>query len=240
MPTIDRSPVTLVCLPFGGAGASFYRPWSRRVGQQLTILPLQLPGRERLVDREPYREVSLATDHLLAELCEQITGPARVAVFGHSLGAVLGYELARRLVAEKTERVLVHLFVSGSPEPASQRTERATGLSDDEFIRQVSRFAGYKHEALEDPEMRELILPTLRADVEMHENYRPSSTVPLPVPITSIRGTEDRLVSADDAAAWTKLTSLAFAYTEVPGGHMYLADDAEALLRLIVATVGQE
>jgi surfactin synthase thioesterase subunit len=85
--------------------------------------------------------------------------------------------------------------------------------------------------------MREMILPTLRADVEMHENYVPSTHLPLPAPITVIRGEDDELVSYEDAAGWSKATTGEFEHVEVPGGHMYLTEAAPALLRLISSTV---
>ncbi|WP_217241009.1 thioesterase II family protein, partial [Streptomyces sp. AC555_RSS877] len=168
MPTDDQTntagTIKLVCLPYAGAGASFYRPWAALAGDALEILPLQLPGRERLIDDEPHRDVHSAVDGLVAQLRERLgAGDHRVALFGHSLGAVLAYELAHRLVAEPGVE-LTHLFVSGSPEAARGRQRRATGLSDENFLAQVGEFAGYLHPALDDPEMRELVLPALRAD----------------------------------------------------------------------------
>ena len=124
-----------------------------------------------------------------------------------------------------------------SPEPHTQRPERATGLPDEEFLARVLQFAGVGHEALEDPEMRELILPTLRADVEMHENYRPSTGDRLPAPITSLRGSEDKLVTAAEGARWSEVAGAGFEYVELPGGHMYLTESAPDLLKLIDTTV---
>ncbi|MFM9609655.1 thioesterase II family protein [Streptomyces niveiscabiei] len=216
----------LICLPYAGAGASFYRPWS---GGELEIVAPQLPGRERLIDDEPYRDVHAAVDGLLGQL--DLDG-GRFALFGHSLGAVLAYELAHRLV-ELPGVEVAHLFVSGSPEPDLGRERRATGLSDAEFLDRVGEFAGYRHPALEDPEMRELLLPTLRADVEMHENYVRSTSLPLDAPITVFRGVDDELVSREEAASWSKATSRDFGHVEVPGGHMYLTDSGPELVRVI-------
>ncbi|QYX81967.1 thioesterase II family protein [Streptomyces akebiae] len=228
----------LICLPYAGAGASFYRPWKALAGDALEIVPLQLPGRERLIDEEPYRDAHRAVDGLLAQLREGLGdgGGRRVAVFGHSLGAVLAFELAHRLVDEPGVELL-HVFVSGSPEPARGRERRATGLSDEEFLARVGDFAGYHHPALDDPEMREMILPALRADVEMHENYTPSTDLPLQAPLTVVRGEDDDLVGYDDAESWSKVAGRDFEHVEVPGGHMYLTDAAPALVRLIVSTV---
>lgn len=236
----DRT--TLVCLPFAGAGASFYRPWQRLADQHaLDILPLQLPGRERRIDEEPHRDAAAAADGLLADLLAAFADspkPHRIALFGHSLGAVLAYELARRLV-DTPGVELVGLFASGSPHPAEQRERRATGLDDDAFLERVNEFAGYTHEALQDPEMRELILPTLRADVEMHESYAPATGEPLPVPVTCLRGAGDTLVSRAEAAAWERTTDRAFRAVELPGGHMYLTDSAPELLAVVAGELAR-
>ena len=109
-------------------------------------------------------------------------------------------------------------------------------MDDDAFIAQVERFAGYSHEALADPEMRELLLPLLRADVGMHERYRPQDITPLPVPITCVRAAGDQLVTVAEARAWQGVTSLPLEYAEVGGGHMYLADDPSELISLLMRT----
>lgn len=223
--------IKLLCLPYAGAGASFYRPWQAIAGDALEIVPVQLPGRERLIDAEPYRDVHQAADGLLAGLAP--TGP--VALFGHSLGAVLAYELAHRLTDAGVE--VVRLFASGAPDPFNQREHHATGLSDDDFLARVGEFAGHVDPLLEDPELRELVLPALRADVEMHETYVPSTDRALPVPISVIRAEDDHLVSHDAAAGWGKVAGAEFELVEVPGGHMYLLGNTEALLRLIINTV---
>src|SRR5262249_43498333 len=98
-PSAAMSPTALVCLPFAGAGASFYRPWSTQVDpDRLRIVPLQLPGRERRIDEDPHRNVRAAVHELAASLTGALAGAGRVALFGHSLGAVLAYELALRLL----------------------------------------------------------------------------------------------------------------------------------------------
>lgn len=225
--------VPLLCFPFAGAGASAFTPW-RRFGLKATrVHPVQLPGRERRLDEAPYQDAVTAVesmaDPLIAE-AKLATGP--VALFGHSLGAVLAYEMARHLHEKKGIEV-AHLFVSGSPGPMTQREARATGLPDDEFLARVREFAGYDHEAMADPALRELLLPTLRADVAMHEAYVSTAEDPLPAPVTSFRGEEDGLVPADQARQWEAVTASSFRYEELPGGHMYLTEYPGALLKLI-------
>ena len=191
-------PTVLVCLPFAGAGASFFRGWR---SDALRVLPVQLAGREERFTETPSTDVAQAVDDALPRVLERIEGGERVALFGHSMGAVLAFEFARRISAVD-DVPLARLFVSGAPGPWSHREHRATGLDDEGFLAQVELFSGYSHPALDDPELRALLLPTLRADVEMHENYRPSPGDPLTAPITTMRGRADTLVSAEQVAEW--------------------------------------
>jgi surfactin synthase thioesterase subunit len=227
----------LLCLPFAGAGASFFRPWSRLGVEGVEVVPVQLPGRERRIAEPLYQDVHEAADGLLPEVLADLPDPAEpVALFGHSLGAVLAYELAHRLV--DAGRPVHRLFVSGSPGPGAERTERASDLDEESFVAQVEKFAGYRHPAFDDPEMRALLLPTLYADVRMHESYRPRAAKPLPVPITAIRAADDGLVSAAESAHWREATSAEFVAVEVPsGGHMYLTADGRVVLDIVAASL---
>jgi surfactin synthase thioesterase subunit len=228
------SEIPVLCFPFAGAGASAFRRAQEFGSDTVRICPLQLPGREERFDEQPFTDVPAAVEDLLPFALDLVAGSPVVAVFGHSLGAVLAYEMAHRL-RRLPRPELVRVFVSGSPGPWTRREVRATGLSDEDFLRQVRGFAGYTHPALEHPELREMLLPALRADVEMHENYLAASSEPLDVPITSIRGAEDELVSAEQAAEWKAATTAGCELREVPGNHMYLIDSPAELVRLMAA-----
>ncbi|MFD9903978.1 thioesterase II family protein [Streptomyces sp. NPDC059063] len=233
---MQRIPV--ICLPFAGAGASFFRPWREQASERLLIVPVQLPGREERLDEEPYADVGEAVDDLVPEVLDVAERYPRFVVFGHSLGAVLAYEVTRQL-AETLPPGSLHLVVSGSPAPHEPRTRRATGLPDEEFLRQVRDFAGYDHPALADPGARDLILPVLRADVAMHENYRPApGRAPLPLPVTSVIGASDHLVSREQADRWQSVTAQPLRKAEVDGGHMYLTESPKDLLSLLDASAG--
>ncbi|WP_217562343.1 thioesterase II family protein [Streptomyces sp. GbtcB6] len=225
----------LACLPFAGGGAGFFREWEKLAMPEVTMLPVQLPGREERFLDPPFTDVADAVAELTPGILTEAGEEAAIALFGHSLGAVLAYEIAREL-----ERIgypgLRHLYVSGSPGPYNGRSERVTGLPDQEFLSGVQRFAGYRHAALDHPDLVEILLPLLRADAEMHENYLPSGTGPLSVPITALRGEGDELVSREQSEQWANETGGPFTYREFPGGHMYLVDEREKVLRVVAGT----
>ncbi|MEW2288597.1 alpha/beta fold hydrolase [Streptomyces sp. NPDC047841] len=225
--------VPLLCFPFAGAGASFFTPWQRYDLKATRVHPVQLPGRERRLDDPPFPDVFTAVESLAGELVAQAGPPAGpVALFGHSFGAILAYEMARHL-SERRGMTVAHLFVSGSAGPTTRREAGATGLPDEEFLARVREFAGYDHPTLADPDLLELLLPALRSDVEMHEAYVPAATDPLDVPITSVRGLDDTLVSSEQARQWETATRSGFRIEELPGGHMYLTEYPGPLLKLI-------
>jgi surfactin synthase thioesterase subunit len=222
------SRTVLVCLPFAGGGATFFKKWQPEAPPGLDIVAVQPPGREERYVDDPFTTVEAVVGEAYDWLLPQLAGAGRVALFGHSLGAVLAYELAHRLAAATS---VTRLFVSGSAGPWQPRRQRATGLPDDAFVQAVRRFAGYTHPAMDDPEMREILLPSLRADVEMHESYVAPRDRPLPVPITALRGRDDELISAEQCAEWTGATTAGFDLIERDGEHMYLTTGAAGLLR---------
>lgn len=227
----DRT--TLLCVPFAGAGASFFHPWRALSGDRWNVVSVELPGRERRLMETPYRNVVEAAKSEVDSIAAALGEGTRTVLFGHSLGAVLAYELAH-LLSTRGVRV-ERLVVSGSPGPWTQRERRATGLPDEEFLARVEEFAGFRHEALDHPEMRELILPVLQADCEMHESYVPSTDEPVSVPICSLRGSSDGLVTAEEAQQWRDATTGEFSYVEFPGDHMYLVDLGREVLDVIAA-----
>lgn len=225
-----------MCIPFAGAGAGVYRPWTRRPATALRIVPVQLPGREELFDELPYPSLREGARDLAARIGE--APPRPFALFGHSFGAVLAYETARRL-HEDGGPLPVRLIVSGAaaPRPAP-RADRITHLPDEQFIDRLADHVGYQHVALDDPDLRELLLPTLRADLALHETYDPGPAEPLPIPLTVVRGAADRIVAADACRDWAERTAGEFGMVDLPGGHMYLLDDWEALSRTLEGLLG--
>jgi surfactin synthase thioesterase subunit len=215
--------VKLMCLPYAGSGASVYRSWSGYESKTMQIVPIQLPGREELFGAPFHKTLHEAADAVADSILEQSDG-ASFALFGHSFGAALAYEAGRRVLASGAP--LRELIVSGSATPDRlTKGVRLSGLGDDEFVEGVQRITGYDHDSLRIPELRELILPILRADMLIWENYVADAIVPLDVDLVSLRGENDLLVSGEDSMNWKSWTSKSFQILELPGGHMYLTED---------------
>ncbi|MET8419252.1 thioesterase II family protein [Streptomyces sp. NPDC005134] len=225
------SSTTLLCFPPAGAGPGFFRPW---IGHHagLRVVPVEIPGREKRFVEPECTDLDTLLEVIVPELLETVEQADRVAVFGHSFGAILAYEAVRALT-RRSPGSDITLVPSGSTRPGVPRAGRITGLPDDAFVAGVQRISGYHHPALDEPELRELLLPPLRADVAMHENHVFDPSEPLTAPVLAVRGGQDDVVSAQEADAWRSVTTGGFRLAEIDGGHMYLVDHWSELLQLI-------
>lgn len=224
-------PTTLICFPFAAGGAAFFQGWHDALNEHFQVYPVLLPGRERRLLEPPCQTVDAAIDDAFEQLAAKLSPERPIWVFGHSLGAVLAHAFVVRLQGE-LGLYAQRLVASGSPGPHRPRKQTASGLADDAFLARVKEFAGFDDVAMRDPEWRELILPTLRADVEMHEQHRCNMTK-IDTAVTVIRGDDDHLVSADDIEAWQELTTSPIDIVTLPGGHMYLAEDTHPLFNIL-------
>lgn len=219
------------CLPFAGGGASFYRAWTAERHDRDWLRPVQLPGREEFFDLPCAVSVQEAAAFATQQVLDGSSPSDRITLFGHSFGAIVAYEVAHNLVRQG--RQVERLVASGSVDPTVGVARRSAGLTDEEFVDQVERIAGYRHPALQNPQLWEVLLPTLRNDVESHEAYLAQPGLRLPVPITAVRGAADQLITAQDLRGWARVTTEAYDQLELPGGHMYLAGDPQPLVDLL-------
>ncbi|WP_354681934.1 alpha/beta fold hydrolase [Cupriavidus necator] len=224
----------LICLPYAGAGPSVFNTWRPLLQDSVQMLQPSLAGKEKRFAQAPLRDTVAQVTDIAAQLQEQLDRHAEtpVIVFGHSLGAILAYELARLLEQGSATRI-VHLVVSGSASPLLKRRGKATGLSDDEFVREVESLAGYTHPALANMDMRGLLLPALRADVEMHESYQHVWAAPSSINITCLHGKHDQVVYANEALQWREVTLGSVDFLEINGGHMFWVDEPALLIPTI-------
>jgi medium-chain acyl-[acyl-carrier-protein] hydrolase len=227
-----RPPATafrLFCFPHAGGGALLFRQWLTLVPPGLAVLPVQLPGRE-----ERYREPALTDfDALLDAAQAALDGHAQrpFGLFGHSMGAIIAFELARRMAPD-------HLFVSAcrAPHLHDSWPARST-LPTEDLARELTRLGGTPLAVSADDRLLRLLEPTLRADFMMCERYQPAPGRPLQCPIGAFGGADDAETPEESLRAWRVHTGGPFTLRTFPGGHFYLRDHAAELLAMIGADV---
>lgn len=210
--------IRLVCFPHATGSAPFYRAWPAELPDDIELLAVQYPGRLDRVAEPPV--VSMG---VLADLVTAVLAPRRdlpLALFGHSMGAAVAYEVAHRL-ERRLELPLAHLFVSGRPAPRYHRPGSKHLGPDDVLWAELRRLGGTDREALDNPQLRSALMPTLRADYQLIESYRPAEGV-LRAPISALVGDADPEAPVNEVAAWADYTQSAFDLTVFDGNHFYL------------------
>ncbi|MGV9938622.1 thioesterase II family protein [Streptomyces sp. NPDC003401] len=217
------APVRLVCLPHAGGSATFYSGLARTLAPDVDVLAVQYPGRLDRRAEALMTDLAALADVLATELVPW-TGGA-FALFGHSLGAMVAFETARRL--EAAGRPPVALFVSGRNAPSLHRGEFGRRLDDAALLQQMRGLGGTDPRVFADEDLMRLALPVLRADYRMVEDYRYVPGPPLGCPVTALNGRTDPKVSSPGVDAWREHTAASFESLTFPGGHFYLVDRHE-------------
>lgn len=222
----------LVCLPHAGAGPALFREWSALLGPDFRIEAPRLPGREDRFLEDPFRSVDEAVSSILPQIAAKAGPASDVTVFGHCFGAILGYELARRW-KQVSAMPISRLIVSAAHAPTRSLDFDVEELDDDQLLNEVERMTGHRDPVLRNAEMRDILLPVLRADMAMHGRYQPGHADALDVPIVCVRGRFDHFVTQRDLAAWQTFSHRPIELVEIEGAHMYLVDQPRPLFALL-------
>ncbi|MEU3457150.1 alpha/beta fold hydrolase [Micromonospora sp. NPDC006766] len=214
----DVAPIRLVCLPHAGGSAGYYFPVSRALSPHVEVLAVQYPGRQ---DRRHEPGIG-SLQELARDVYEQLRYPDErpLALFGHSMGASVAYEVARLL--EEDGIVPAHLFVSGRRAPSQHRDERVHLQNDAGLVAEMHRLDGTAGGLLDDPDVLRMVLGVIRNDYRAAETYRWQPGPRLHCPITALTGDRDPKVNLVEAASWRDHTEAAFRLSVFDGGHFYL------------------
>ena len=230
----------LFCLPYAGGGASAYFAWSRALADTpIEVYAVQPPGRENRLRDAPYRDIAPLVTSLASAIRPLLDRP--YAIFGHSMGALIAFELTRLLRDEGTT-LPSHLFMSGAraPDIASDEAPLHAIADDDAFIGAVaSRYGGIPPIVLQNAELRSVILPALRADMTVTESYEYRATDPFPIDLVAYGGTADRHVADDRLERWREYTTGTFESRRFEGDHFFLNDSRSALVADVAARLGR-
>jgi medium-chain acyl-[acyl-carrier-protein] hydrolase len=229
--TNSQIKLRLFCFPYGGAGTSIYCNWHHYLPESIEVCPIQLPGREERISEKPFTNIVPMIFELGEVIKPYLTQP--FAFFGHSMGALVSFEFTRYLRKYKQPMPL-GLFISGRPAPQIKRTESLTyNLSDLEFIAKLRQMRGTSETILQNPELMQIFLPLLRADMQLCQTYNYLHEPPLNCPIFVFGGLMDSDVRREELACWHAQTIHPIELHMFPGDHFFIVKDQLSLLNII-------
>lgn len=211
--------IRLFCIPYAGSGPQIFAEWPSRLPKSVEVCGLSLPGRWVRWREGPFRRMGDLLEACVRPISRCLDKP--YCIYGHSMGALIAYELARELRRRGARQPLM-LFVSGCGAPHIKAPYSMHALSDDAFLDALQKLGGIWDNFREDPGLVDLVLPTLRADVELVEKYRCQPDRPLDSAITAFAGDEDPIVEKAAVALWRGYTSGEFRLHEFPGDHFFV------------------
>lgn len=219
--------IRLFCFPYAGGGASIYREWNQNMPNEIEICAIQYPGRENRISENPIDDFDL----LVTNICEAIQHKMDLpfALFGHSLGAKVAYEVAKRLESSNTIKPDM-LFVSGARAPHFPVPNPIHHLDDSGFTKALARYQGTPVAILENEEIMQVFLPMIRADFVLDETFCSDMDSQIAIPIIIFAGNEDKIAFSKDVQLWEKYTTENSEFIEMPGQHFFLKTSQNDLL----------
>jgi surfactin synthase thioesterase subunit/glycosyltransferase involved in cell wall biosynthesis len=220
----------LFCFPYAGGGTLLYRSWREALEDVATVCAIRLPGRESRLDETPIDGMETLIETLAGVIKPHLQTP--FAFFGHSMGAVIAFELARRLRADGAA-LPERLLVSAARAPQFRMGHRPSpDPSEAAFLAELKRLGGMPAEVLKNEELLQVVMPALRADARLYRNYVYQPGEPLPVPVFAYGGAGDAHVLPGHLEEWRRQTTGEFRRREFQGGHFFIQTAPEFLKTL--------
>ena len=227
---VKDAPLRLFCFPYAGGGVTAFRAWPEYLPHNLEVQTLELPGRETQLRLPSFLRVEPLVRAIADALKDYMDRP--FAFFGHSMGALVSFELARLLRREHATEPRA-LFVSGRRPPQLPIEPPTYDLPEPEFIEELRRMGGTPEEVLNHPELLTLLLPTLRSDFELCQTYSYTEEPPFSFPITAFGGLNDQFVPREEMDKWREQTTGPFQLRMFPGDHFFLHSSQALLLQML-------
>lgn len=215
-----RASLRLFCFPYSGGSASAFRSWEHSLPPDIEIVPIQLPGRENRMREKPFMHLTPLIQTLLDVLPPLLDKP--FVLFGHSLGALICFELARQLQKQGGPQP-EHLFVSAHRAPQRPLLQLPLHLqSDTNMLQELRNLNGTSEAILQNKELMDLLMPLFRADFSIYETYTYEHEEPLNCDITAFCGTRDTRVAREEMVSWRNQTDGHFILHTIPGEHFFI------------------
>lgn len=213
----------LLCLPHAGGTASFHNSWASWLPDGTDLLSVQYPGRQDRISEPCVSTMDDLAPRVVQALQPHLDDDSPLVLFGHSMGAWVAFEVARLLEMSWGRRP-AGLIVSAQIPPHLPPEREWPGESDDELIAELRRAGGAYTDPMLQPGLRELVLPSVRADFRLVRDYSPQPLRRISTPITALAGVDDAGVPWNRVAEWKDATTGTFASHTFPGGHFYLLE----------------
>lgn len=226
-----RASLRLFCFPYSGGSASAFRTWEHSLPPDIEIVPIQLPGRENRLRERPFTHLTPLIQALLDVLPPMLDKP--FVLFGHSLGALICFELTRQL-QKKGGPQPQHIFVSAHRAPQKPLLQEPLHLqSDTKMLQELRNLNGTPESVLQNTELMNILMPLFRADFSIYETYTYQPEDPLNCAITAFCGTQDTRATRGEMIPWQEQTSGHFVLRMLPGGHFFMHTAQTQLLQSI-------
>lgn len=210
----------LFCFPFGGGGASIFHNWSAAMGENIEVRALQLPGRETRFREPREKDIDSIISNIVAALAAFQDKP--FAFFGYSLGSLFAFEVCRILQKQGDEMPL-RLFLAALSAPQLPPPHPPiSALDDKEFVEKVEYYYQPEGEAWNNIELRDFLLPVLKADIALYESHVYQDEAPLSCPIDIFAGEQDRATPIAEMHHWSEQTSSEMKLHVFSGGHFFI------------------
>jgi surfactin synthase thioesterase subunit len=227
------APINLICLPYAGGNIYSYNAFRKYLDGKLNMVSPELPGRGEFYGEPFVKDLHLMADILFGQLERRLSEP--YAFYGHSMGGILAYLLARRIKRERMPEPF-HLFCSGCKAPSIPPTHEFFKLADNELIAQLRAYGGSPEDVLNNHDLMEFMLPIIRADFEAAETFEYRPGPKLNTGITVFRANEDD-VSQQDAETWQTETNKPISVLSFSGDHFFILEKSEEVCNVILRTL---
>ncbi|MEI2467366.1 thioesterase II family protein [Niallia taxi] len=229
--------INLFCIPFAGGSAVVYSKWKKNTDSFIQIHEVELPGRGRRMNEPLIDNMKAMVEDIFYSIKNNLTEP--YALFGHSMGGLLTYELCHKIQQEGYPAP-VHVFVSGRKAPQLKARKKVIhNLSNEEFISEIIKYNGTDKMIFENKELAEIFLPILRADFKLIETYEFFTPLQLlNSNISVFHGIDDKAVNFDELSLWSQVTKKEIEIQNFPGGHFFINEYTEQVVGKVNETLG--
>jgi surfactin synthase thioesterase subunit len=218
----------LFCFPYAGAGVGAFYRWKSAILDTVELCAIQMPGREDRLDEAPITSMEVLRRYLAEQITPYLDRPC--VFFGHSLGALVAFETVREL-RRRGLPLPVTMILSGRRAPQiGYDTQPWHTLANEELVARIRGLGGTRVGVLEDPQLRDLLLPLLRADLTLNETYQYRPEAPLPMPATLLRARDDSVASLEQADAWRLQFRTPPRCVDYDGGHFFIDVNFHAVI----------